>query len=207
MTQPSLHTTQLQGWLDRVQAGDRAAHNELLRAVGDRLERLARKMLRQFPRVKRWEETGDVLHNALLRLLRALEKVRPTSVRDFFGLAAAQMRRELLDLARHYYGPHGLGAHHDSVGPATRNLPAAVDNAAELEDWCAFHQEVERLSAEEREVVGLIFYHDLKQAQVAELLGISERQVRRHWRSALAKLRHALRDEATEGGVSGELPG
>ena len=67
--------------------------------------------------------------------------MRPDSTRAFFGLAAEQMRRELLDLARHYYGPEGEGANHDSVGrgPTTaarastplprmrRERPGAVD--------------------------------------------------------------------------------
>jgi hypothetical protein len=51
--------------LDRMQAGDRVARDELLRGFGDRLERLARKMLRRFPSVGRWVETEDVLQNSL----------------------------------------------------------------------------------------------------------------------------------------------
>ena len=199
MTNLSLHSVQLCGWVDRMRAGDQAARDELLRHAGGRLERLARKMLSRFPRVRRWAETGDVLQGALLRLLRALQDVRPESTRAFFALAAEQMRRELLDLARHYYGKHGIGANHDSVGPASdtrgpaADPPAPADEPGELEDWCAFHEAVARLPAEEREVVGLIFYHDWKQAQVAELLGVTERTVRRHWRSALGELRRALR--------------
>jgi RNA polymerase sigma-70 factor (ECF subfamily) len=73
------------------------------------------------PRVARWVDAEDVLQNALLR---ALETMRPESTRAFFGLAAEQMRRELLDLARHYCGPEGEGAHHDSVAP--RSASAAV---------------------------------------------------------------------------------
>src|SRR4051794_9362283 len=94
-------------WGDRMRGGDPAARDELLRATCGRLERLARKMLRRFPGVHRWAETGDVLQSALLRLLRALEQVRPASTRDFFGLAAEQMRRELLDLSRRFHGPRG----------------------------------------------------------------------------------------------------
>src|SRR5437868_627680 len=96
----SLRTPQLHLWLDRVQKGDLTARDELLKSVVHRLERLARKMLGRFPSVRGWADTGDVLQSALMRLLRALQEVRPPSVRDFFGLAAEQMRRELLDLAR-----------------------------------------------------------------------------------------------------------
>src|SRR5262245_52572469 len=109
-----IDTVQLQGLVDRMRAGDLAARDELLRGYYARLERLARQMLRAYPRVRRWEETGDVLNPALLRLLRALEDVRPESTRAFLGLAALQIRRELLNLYQHYYGPLGPGAHHDS---------------------------------------------------------------------------------------------
>jgi RNA polymerase sigma factor (sigma-70 family) len=202
MPNPSLHTAQLHLWLERMRGGDQAARDELLRSVGNRLERLARKMLGKFPHVRRYIETGDVLNTAVMRLLRALETVQPPSVRDFFGLAAEQMRRELLDLARRFYGKHGIGANHDSMGPESdvpapaADPPVPADDPDELDDWRAFHEEVERLPVEEREVVGLIFYHDWKQAQVAELLGINERTVRRYWRSAMTKLRRALRDDA-----------
>jgi RNA polymerase sigma-70 factor (ECF subfamily) len=197
----SPQTTQLHRWLDRVQAGDPAAREELLRGVGNRLERLARKMLGRFPGVRRWVETDDVLQSALLRLLRALQGVRPGSMRDLFGLAAEQMRRELLDLARHYYGPHGQGAHHASHGPGVdastpaNEPPDRADDPDELERWCAFHREVEGLPAEEREVVGLIFYHGWKQADVADLFGVSERTVRRRWEAALVKLHNVLQSE------------
>jgi RNA polymerase sigma factor (sigma-70 family) len=68
------------------------------------------------------------------------------------------------------------------------------DDAAEFEKWCAFHQQVEQLPAEEREVVGLLFYHGWKQAQVAEFFGVSERTVRRWWESALRQLNQGLQE-------------
>jgi RNA polymerase sigma-70 factor (ECF subfamily) len=201
MDDPSLQTTQLHRWLDRVQAGDLAAREELLRGVGNRLERLARKVLGRFPRVQRWVEADDVLQNALVRLLRALREVRPDSMRAFFCLAAEQMRRELLDLARHYYGPHGHGVHHASHGPADDSDAPTFEPADreeepnELERWTMFHREVEQLPAEEREVVGLMFYHGWKTAEVAELFGVSERTVRRRWEAALVKLHQVLAED------------
>jgi RNA polymerase sigma-70 factor (ECF subfamily) len=202
VSEPSPQTTQLHRWLNRIDAGDLTARDELLRSVVGRLEGLARKMLRRFPGVRRWAETDDVLQNALMRLLRALQNIRPHSMREFFGLAAQQMRRELLDLARHYYGPHGEGANHASHAPANDSSapahepPDRANEPDDLERWCAFHQEVENLPTEEREVVGLIFYHGWKQAEVAELFQISERTVRRRWESALVKLHGTLKDNA-----------
>src|SRR5271157_4662960 len=107
----SFRTSQLHRLLERFRNGDRAAWEELHQHVGGRLEALAHRMLRGFPEVRRFESTGDVLQNATLRLLRALREVRPGSVHEFFGLAGVQLRRELLDLKRHYCGPEGEAAH------------------------------------------------------------------------------------------------
>jgi RNA polymerase sigma factor (sigma-70 family) len=51
---------------------------------------------------------------------------------------------------------------------------------------------VARLPAEEREVVGLTFYHGWTQAQIAELFSVDERTIRRRWRSACQRLGKAL---------------
>jgi RNA polymerase sigma factor (sigma-70 family) len=201
MLDPSLHTTELHVLLDRMRADDPAAREELLRTVGCRLERLARKMLRNFPGVARWEQTDDVLQNALVRLLRALQEVRPPSIRAFFALAATQMRRELLDLARHYQGPEGAGANLDSrpnytpvQGTSAPGLEPAerTDLDRDVERWCAFHQQVEQLPVEEREVVSLVFYHGWTQVEIATLFQVNERTVRRYWHSACVKLSEAL---------------
>ena len=200
MSQDSLQTTILKGWLERIQAGDDAAHDELLQSVCNRLEHLTHKMLKKFPKVKRWEDTGDVLSGALMRLMRALQSVDPNSVREFYGLASQQIRRELLDLARHYYGPLGQGANHQS-SPDHHNSelrpmePVDDHHDDELDKWCAFHQEVENLSSREREVVSLMFYHSWNQAEVAELLQMSDRQVRRIWKEARYKLAEGLKGE------------
>ena len=198
MSDSSIRTLQLHGWLERMRAGDLAARDELLRAVCGRLERLARKMLRRFPNVQRWTETSDVLQSALVRLLRSLGQMEaPASVRDFFALAAEHMRRELLDLARHFASSKGPRAVQMSQLPDFSRTPdfepaAPAEDPSELERWCAFHDEVEKLPAEEREVVGLIFYHGWAQAEVAELFGVHERTIRRRWTSALVRLHHVL---------------
>jgi RNA polymerase sigma-70 factor (ECF subfamily) len=202
------HSTLIQGWINRLHAGDESARGELLAASCERLRRLTRKMLKGYPGVRRWEETDDVLQNASLRLCRALQAVTPPSVRDYFRLAAVQIRRELLDLARHYYGPEGQGAHHasdvvkyDSAGdlrPAAHDKPDLGADPNRLAAWCEFHRQINALPDEEREVFELIWYQGLSQAEAAQVLNISERTLQRHWRSARLKLYEAFQ---------GELPG
>ena len=121
-----LQTASLHALLARHRAGDRRALDDLIRRTSQRLERLARKMLGQFPAVRAREESGDVLQSALIRLTRALGDVTPQSVRDYYGLAAEQIRRELLDLARrHALRPSGRLVETEVAGPATRPISPA----------------------------------------------------------------------------------
>jgi RNA polymerase sigma-70 factor (ECF subfamily) len=187
--------------LARFQGGDAAALDELIRRTGERLERLARKMLRGFPAVRAREQTGDVLQNALVRLSRSLRQVRPASTADFFRLAAEQIRRELLDLARYHRRRSvvnqplpPVSAGESSSAPFDAPDPNIPDSA-DLDRWHALHEAVERLPAELRQVFGLTFYHGWTQAQIAGLLEVSDRQVRRLWRDACLRLNDFLRGD------------
>jgi len=186
-----------------MRAGDPAARDELLRHVSGRLQRLTRQMLRGHPAVRRWVESGDVLQGALMRLLRALQDVQPSSMRDFFALAAQQIRRELIDLARHYYGPQGLGANHATHAAEGSGLHPA-ENAADsadpggLAEWCEFHARIEELPEEQREVVGLLFYQGLPQAEAAQLLGVTVRTIQRRWHAALVQLHDTMKGQWPE---------
>ncbi len=64
----------------------------------------------QYPIASRWEQTGDVLHKAILRLHRALGEVQPGSPKEFLMLATVQAHRQLIDLASHFGGLKGLDA-------------------------------------------------------------------------------------------------
>jgi RNA polymerase sigma-70 factor (ECF subfamily) len=191
MPESSFNTVHLHACVDRMRAGDRNAADALLRRVCGRLRRLARSMLRGFPNVQRWADTDDVLQSTLMRLLRTLQNIRPQSTRDFVNLAALHIRRELLDLARHC---RGRREHTGAAGGSDVLAQAPDRNGAEkdLELWTSFHEEAEKLPTEEHEVFGLAFYHGWTQAQIAELLQVDERTVRRRWRAASQKLYDAL---------------
>lgn len=195
MSDDSFDTEDLNGWQHRMAGGDATARDELVRAARRQLETLARRMLRQFPAVARWTEADDVFQVAVVRLLRSLEQEPVTNTRHFLNRAALHMRRELLDLARHYRGPHGLGAHHDSV-PVDGLAVTPTAPQADLDRWTALHTAVEGLPAAEREVFMLTFYHDWKQARIAELFGVDERTVRRRWREACHQLAAVLGEPA-----------
>jgi RNA polymerase sigma factor (sigma-70 family) len=123
--------------------------------------------------------------------------VHPASTRDFLNLAALQVRRLLLDLARHYRSPAGPAAVLGASLP-TGDLPAP-DSERDLDRWQAFHEAVAWLPNEEREVFDLRFYHGWRHDRIAEVLGVSERTSQRRWQSACLQLRNGLGDEMPKG--------
>lgn len=199
MTEPIMNeptTVLLRNLLERRRRGDEQAGEELLAAAQKRLEQLTRKMFRDFGRVRRWEDTADVVQNATLRLWRALHEVQPETVADFLRLSAALIRRELIDLARHHFGPQGAGAHHrswprkpdDDRSPSPLDQAAPETDARQLAEWTEFHELVDKLPEEEKVAYDLLWYQELGQEEAAKLLDISVWTLRRHFRQAKLRL-------------------
>jgi RNA polymerase sigma-70 factor (ECF subfamily) len=187
-----LLTVQIQGWLDRLHGGDETARGELLNCACDRLRNLARKMLLDYPHVQRWEQTDDVLQNAALRLHRTLAQIPVATSRDFFRLAALNIRRELLDLARHYYGPQGRGARHatdpgtsstTTPGASPADAPDLSHEPTRLAAWSEFHRQIEALP-EEGEVFDLLWYQGAEPARGSPGARPLRRTVKRRWLAA-----------------------
>jgi RNA polymerase sigma-70 factor (ECF subfamily) len=192
----------MQGWITRLQSGDPAARDALFTAATERLRKLAHRMLQSYPRVRRWEQTEDVLQNSMIRLYRTLQDVPPQTVTDFLRLAALNIRRELLDLAKRHYGPFGLGSNHASIAPDEDRPRGFAEPAGQqslepsrLAAWSEFHEQVEQLPDDERAVFDLLWYQGVTQAEAAQLLQVNERTVKRRWQSARLKLHEALHGE------------
>jgi RNA polymerase sigma-70 factor (ECF subfamily) len=201
-------TVAIQRCIDRLHDGQTDVRGELLNYAFERLQWMVKKMKRGYERVGRWEQSDDVVQNASLRLYEALGQVEITDARHFFRLAALQIRRELLDMCRHYYGPLGAGANYQTAmhqpGADHSQRPEVFDRAElsadpqKVQEWGDFHRHVNELPEAEREVVDLLWYHELSQDEAARIVGVSTRHVKRLWRSA----RLLLYDR-----MQGELPG
>jgi len=191
---------QMDACIQRLNHGDETAANELFNATAERLLRLTRNMLKGFPNVARWEQTDDVFQNASLRFYEALRETQLTDARHYFRLAALQIRRELIDMARHYQGPQGMGSNHqtqfadqqDEEKPQPYEHAEVTNDPGHLAEWQEFHSRVEQLPVDEKDVFDLLWYHDLSQEQAAEVLQTSVRTVRRRWRSARLMLHDVL---------------
>lgn len=185
---------------------DAAAREDLIVWASERIREIAQRMLRTFPAVRRWEETDDVVQNAVLRLDRALRQTVPLDARGLVGLAATQVRRELLDLAKKHRGPESYGANHETnYQRLDGELRAKIADAADerepddtLERWTRLHAAADSLPEEEREVFHMCWYLGLKQEEIARLLDCSLRTVKRRWESAKERLAAAMHGERPE---------
>ncbi len=193
-------------WLERLAAGDLTARDRIIEITSGRLRVLASRMLSRFPQVRRWDDTDDVFQNAIMRLHRALAEVQPDSPRAIMALAATQLHRELIDLARRYRGPMSFEANHATQVPApadvSQPMPSPVDRAStadeSLDRWSVFHDVIAGLPTEQREVFHLVWYLGADQKTIARLLECSERTVKNRWRAAREAVRAALDGESPQ---------
>ncbi|MCE9607704.1 MAG: sigma-70 family RNA polymerase sigma factor [Planctomycetia bacterium] len=191
---PNVDTIQLQVLLDRANGGNSEARSELLDQSYSRMLRIAHKHLERYSIVRgNGQETNDVLHDAYVRINRALDELRPATVRQLMGLVALQTKRVLLDAVR-------VLRRRPSVGPFS---PAGASDSAALLDppappdptgfpiWEVLEL-LDRLPTEEREIVESLILLELPAIEVAALLGISDDTVRRRWSRARVKLANLM---------------
>ena len=195
------HEVRLHSCLQRLARGDLQARDALIALACDRMRHIAHRMLQTFPAVRRWDETDDVMQNAAMRLYRALGDTVPKDARGLSGLAAVQIRRELLDLAKKHAGPESYAANHDTNFRLVDGEPRAkIDDARDvaepsdqLDRWTQLHEAAADLPEEERELFHLVWYLGMQQDEASGLLGCSVRTVKRRWESAKSLLSAAVR--------------
>lgn len=205
----SLDERKISDICDRINQGDANAFDDVVGLFGDRFRSQVRRMLRSYPRLRRWEETDDVYQSLLIKLHRALTSVSISSASEVFALAATQIRRTLIDLARHYFGKQGIGANHFSdddlrhhaakggeglgePGSVVERKTSGAGEPSTLVQWSEFHQAVDNLPPDFRDVFQLVWYAEMTQAQIAKMLKISERTVLRRLNQARLELAQKL---------------
>lgn len=190
--------------LGRLAAGDLAARDTIIELCSRRLRLLASRMLERFPNVRRWEDTDDVFQNAAMRLHRALGQMTAETPRSVMALAATQIHRELIDLARRHAGPGSFAANHatgvvpDDEASEEESVESIVDPGEPLDRWTLFHEAIGNLPGEQREVFQLVWYLGAEQHTIARLLDCSERTVKSRWREAREAVRVALDGRSPE---------
>ena len=176
--------TELTVILQRLEQGDPHAANELLPLVYEELRKLAaQKVARESP--GQTLQATALVHEAWLRL-GGDDQPTWDNRGHFFAAAAEAMRRILIDNARRKNClRHGGAA--QRVNLDDLDLAASVDD----EQLLALNEALDRLAehdAEKAQVVKLRFFAGLTNQQAAQVLGVSEPTVKRHWAYARAWL-------------------
>ncbi len=169
----------------------------IVRALLDRavrrLHHLCATLLhRNYPRLTRPPlnlQSNELLSAVVERLLKALRQAQPTTVREFFALAAQHMRWELNDLARR------LDEQPCAVTGIDGLLPAPPSSDSGLSSECRrIIAVIDALPTDEREVFDLVRLQGMTHGEAAEVLGVATRTVKRRLDRGLLLLTERLGD-------------
>jgi RNA polymerase sigma factor (TIGR02999 family) len=171
-----------------AEAGDQAAGSILFAALYQELHAIAERQLRRGGS-ELTLGTTTLLHEAYLNIADR-EGVQFASRAHFLGYAARAMRGLTIDYVRrrrakkrggefHLTTPGEEAAGGDGAAEPLERLSEALEKLAESEPDLA-------------QLVDLHFFCGFAFAEVAELKGVSERTIRREWRSARLLLHHTM---------------
>lgn len=187
MAAPASEVTAL---LTALQNGDGAAMNQLVPLVYDELRRLARRHMAG-QRHGHTLQTADLVNEAYLKLVNANGGRWKDRV-HFFAVASSAMRSVLVDYARRRgYLKRGANAVRVSLSEADAN-GNAEETTAEI---VAVDQVLGRLAAldpRKAQIVELRYFGGLGVDEIAALLELSPRTIKREWRWARAWLYREL---------------
>jgi RNA polymerase sigma-70 factor, ECF subfamily len=171
--------------LASVRDGDRRALDELFPLVYEELRRLAGHQVRSGPGPMTLQATG-LVHEAYLKLVGGAG-VDAESRAHFISIAGRAMRQVLVDRAR-AKGTQKRGGEWSATTLHDGDALVEVDPA----DMLALDEAIQELDPRQRQIVEARFFGGLEESEIASLLGVSERTVRREWVKARAWLFRAL---------------
>jgi RNA polymerase sigma factor (TIGR02999 family) len=181
-------TNDITGLLVAWRGGDRTAFERLFPLVYADLRQMAHRHLAG-ERPDHSLATTDLVHEAYLRLVDQ-KRVEWADRAHFFGVAAQAMRRVLVDHARRHQAQKRGGKRQRVT---LDDGLAVADERADL--LVALDEALDRLTAvDERlaRVVELRFFGGLTEPETAEVLGVTDRTVRRDWVKAKGWLHQAM---------------
>ena len=179
------------GLIQRARGGDKPALGALFEQLYPELHRIARQRLGRNVR-DTLMDTTVLLHECYLKFLRA-DRLAVEDRAHFVAYAATVMRSIIVDTVR--------AAHRDMRGgdavhvPLDTALQDVLPSPAEEEvlDVDRALQDLARLEPRLARVVEMRYFGGMTEAEIAQVLGITDRTVRRDWEKARLLLAHALR--------------
>jgi RNA polymerase sigma factor (TIGR02999 family) len=188
-------TDLLVAWRD----GQESARDELFDRVYTELRRIAGAQVRLQPSTM---APTELVHETYLKLLGSAQ-VSAVDRGHFFSLAARAMRQILVDGSRRRRALKRGGLDQKI---ALEDAPEAVAPFDEDGQLLALEQALQQLGERDPRLVQLVelrHFAGLPMEEIAEVLGVSSRTLRRDWRTARAFLHARLRaDGAAERGLA-----
>jgi RNA polymerase sigma factor (TIGR02999 family) len=180
-------TPQITLLLEQAANGDRAALDAAYESLYPDLKRVARSRLRQQGRADSINTTM-LVHESFVRLVGA-RGLRFEDRRHFFAYAAKTMRNIIVDSAREFQAERrGAGAEHVSLDDDDAMQVADTTASDELVRINEALHKLEAVDPELAELVEMRYFGGYAEAEIGELLGVTERTVRRRWDKARAWL-------------------
>jgi RNA polymerase sigma factor (TIGR02999 family) len=179
--------------LQRAATGDRGALDDVFAALYPDLRRIAHARLRAQGGVPHLDTTA-LVHESFLRLVDASSLVLADR-KHFFTYSAKTMRNIIIDFAREQLAERrGGGEIPLRLDTQLANELRAGDGEATLVRVNDALLALEAVDPELANVVEMRYFAGYSEQEVAELLGTSERTVRRQWDKARAFLLASLRE-------------
>ena len=176
--------------IHKVGDGDVAARDELFAAAYSELRKLARSRLRDGARGT-FLDTTALVHESYLRFLRVGE-LRAEDRRAFFAYASKIMRSVIIDSVRERQAERRGGDLTELTldTQVSAELPSGETEVLHVhEALLALEQAEPRLA----QVVEMRYFGGYSEVEIAEVLGVTERTVRRDWDKARLLLMNALK--------------
>lgn len=177
------HDVPLTQLLALAARGERGALDRVFEALYPDLRRIAHARLRVQGGVAHLDTTA-LVHESFLRLVDVAE-LSLTDRKHFFTYASKTMRNIIIDFAReHLAERRGGGVAALQLDTQLANELGATDGDATLIAVNDVLLELEALDPALSQIVEMRYFAGYSDVEVAELLGISERTVRRQWDKA-----------------------
>jgi RNA polymerase sigma factor (TIGR02999 family) len=171
--------------------GNNAVLDELLPRIYTELRGLAGNYLNREHRKNHTLQPTALVHEAYLRLVDQ-KAARWESRSHFFGAAANVMRQILVDHARRHTADK-RGGEFEKMQLEESIVIASNEKSFELLALDEALEQLAKFDEQKSKIVELRYFGGLSVAETAEVLGVSEITVKRHWRVTKAWLYDKLK--------------
>jgi RNA polymerase sigma factor (TIGR02999 family) len=169
--------------------GNQAVVNDIFPLIYGELKKIANNYLRN-ERGSHTLQPTALVHEAYLKLVDHT-RINWQNRAHFLGMAATMMRQILIDHARrHRAGKRG--GEHENLSLEDELVIVSDEKSMDLIALDDALKELAKFDEQKSRIVELRYFGGLSIEETAEVLGVSEITVKRHWRMAKAWLAEAI---------------